>query len=272
MKHQIANIFRATRKFHSLQQVEFAAILGVSQATISKIERANMACELALWFKFLRAFGIIDPYSFLYSGVEFNESQFRFKSLDSETSALAPMYTFFQDSFFQIKHIRPLYDYIYSNHKKKLVIFLKEKNIHPEIFQILNHPISANFVDDFFSLIVSCKISHENLNSLELDFTFSSYNSVRIKDFRELPDALEFFKGILGGVDFNLDVESAYYDCIFSDKFLIEISKMKNIKTLKAYYVWYPFLFLKFAGFHSLPLPCFVDREESKDWPIKMSS
>ncbi len=122
----LAAIFKATRKFNRLQQTEFAAILEITQGTISKIESGNMHPELGLWFKLLRSFHITAPYCFTYGGLEFTEDAF--KKLNVNGSALLPTFDFSKEQIiFNVKVIRPIFDFLIQNHSKSFEIFLKEK-------------------------------------------------------------------------------------------------------------------------------------------------
>jgi DNA-binding XRE family transcriptional regulator len=165
----IAVLFKSTRKFHRLQQTEFAAILGVTQGTISKIESGSMGPELGLWFKFLRAFDIQDPYCFTYYGLELNESAF--SKLKTEGAALASGFDFSKENYiFSVRKIRPLYDFLIKNHSKSFEVFLKQNGISKEIFYILNHPITIELADTFFSFLADNKINAKSLALLDLSF------------------------------------------------------------------------------------------------------
>ena len=165
----IAALMKATRKFHSLQQTEFAAILGVTQGTISKIESASMGPELILWFKFLKSFNIQDPYCFSYHALEFNQSSF--SNLEKDGSVLAPTFNFSKDDYiFTVKAIRPLFDFVEKNHSKNFDIFLKENKISKELFYISNHPITIEIAHRFFSFLEENKITAKSVSLLDLNF------------------------------------------------------------------------------------------------------
>lgn len=165
----IAALMKATRKFHSLQQTEFAAILGVTQGTISKIESASMGPELVLWFKFLKSFNIQDPYCFSYHALEFSQSSFA--NLERDGSVLAPTFNFSKDNYvFTVKAIRPLFDFALTNHTKNLELFLKENKISKELFYILNHPITTEIAHKFFNFLEENKITSKSVSLLDLNF------------------------------------------------------------------------------------------------------
>lgn len=165
----IAVLFKSTRKFHRLQQTEFSAILGVTQGTISKIEAGSMSPELGLWFKFLRAFNIQDPYCFTYYGLELNESAF--STLKTEGAALASSFDYSKGNYiFSVRQIRPLFDFMMKNHSKTFEAFLKQNGIAKEMFYILNHPITTELADTFFSFLEDNKINSKSVALLDLNF------------------------------------------------------------------------------------------------------
>lgn len=165
----IAVLFKSTRKFHRLQQTEFSAILGVTQGTISKIEAGSMSPELGLWFKFLRAFNIQDPYCFTYYGLELNESAF--STLKTEGAALASGFDYSKGNYiFNVRQVRPLFDFMMKNHSKTFEAFLKENGIAKEMFYILNHPITTELADTFFSFLEDNKINSKSVALLDLSF------------------------------------------------------------------------------------------------------
>lgn len=172
INNSVCVLFKATRKFHRLQQTEFAAILGVTQGTISKIESATMAPDLSLWFNFLKSFDIQDPYCFTYNALELNDSAFN--KLKSEGSNLLPDFDYSKDNYITTsKKIRPLFDFLMANHTKTFDNFLKDNRISKEIFYILNHPLTSDFIDKFFSFLNENKINAKSVSLLNLNFEHS---------------------------------------------------------------------------------------------------
>jgi DNA-binding XRE family transcriptional regulator len=172
INNSVCVLFKATRKFHRLQQTEFAAILGVTQGTISKVEAAVMAPDLSLWFNFLKSFDIQDPYCFTYVALELNDAAFL--KLKTDGSPLLPTFDYKKDNCLcTVKKIRPLYDFLMLNHAKPFENFLKENKISKELFYILNHPLTSEFVDTFFSFLNENKINAKSVSLLNLNFEHS---------------------------------------------------------------------------------------------------
>lgn len=248
----IAALIKATRKFHRLQQTEFSAILGVTQGTISKIEAASMGPELGLWFKFLRAFNIQDPYCFTYYGLEFDQNSFA--NLKTEGSALAPNFDFSKENYiFTIKTIRPLFDLITKNHSKAFDVFLKENKIAQELFFILNHPVTTEIADKFFAFLEANKINAKSVALLDLNFEYALGRDMKDISSSESSDdlfniinnntdsSLEYeFSGVKGEYFINLKNQNnaqikniGQSELIMNYNFLYPYHVMKSIKNFK---------------------------------------
>lgn len=131
-----------------------------------------MSPELGLWFRFLRAFNIQDPYCFTYYGLELSESAFQ--NLKTEGASLAPGFDYSKGNYiFNVRKIRPLYDFLVKNHSKAFEVFLKANGITKEIFYILNHPITTELADTFFSFLDDNKINAKSAAHLDLSFDYS---------------------------------------------------------------------------------------------------
>lgn len=154
-------IILATRKYHKLHQGDFAAILGITQGTISKFENQLMAVELSVWFKFVKTFNIKDPACFIDMQLEYNGKVF--DSLRTEGSSLAPKFDFKNAEYVcTIQTLWPIFEHIEKNNA--IEDFFKFHKIQPEIFTIKNHPLPKDFVEAFFSYLKEIKISDEALS------------------------------------------------------------------------------------------------------------
>ena len=170
--NNLSTLFKATRKFNGLLQSEFAAILGTTQGTISKIESGNMAPDLDIWFQFLKSFNVVDPYCFLYGGIEFKKEVYDIFMLSG--SKLAPNCDFINnDSVTTIKKIRPLYDFLLLKNKKNMSTLFKDLKVQGEIFSILNHPLTLDFLNTFFLFLDKNKINSKSFTLLNFNFSAS---------------------------------------------------------------------------------------------------
>lgn len=243
----IAALVKATRKFHRLQQTEFSAILGVTQGTISKIEAASMGPELGLWFKFLRAFNIQDPYCFTYYGLEFEKSSFA--NLESEGSALAPNFKFEKDNIiFTVRTIRPLFDYLVKNHVRALDEFLKENKIAKEFFFILNHPVTIEIAEKFFIFLEENKINAKSMALLDLNFEYALGRQMR--DISSTESSYDLFSiinnNLFNGLEYELSGAKGEYfinlktptlcksELVMNYNFLYPYHVMKSLKDFKS--------------------------------------
>lgn len=266
INNSIAILFKSTRRFHRLQQTEFSAILGVTQGTISKIEAGSMSPELGLWFKFLRAFNIQDPYCFTYYGVEFQESAFA--NLRTEGSSLAPNFNFQNGNYIlNSRKLRPLFDFLKENHTKTFENFLKDNKIGKEIFYILNHPITTEFAEKFFLFLEENKINAKSVAMLDLNFDHALG-----RQMKDLSDSTKIFSIINNDSDTFLDYE-------LSDnkgEYFINLKK-KNQPVLKSleksdlvmnYNLLYPYHVMKAAKAISGSTPVIHEVKKDQRWQV----
>ena len=265
----IAVLFKSTRKFHRLQQTEFSAILGVTQGTISKIEASSMSPELGLWFRFLKAFNIQDPYCFTYYGVEFDEGAFDI--LKTNGSSLAPSFDFKKGEYvFTVRKIRPLYDFLMKNHSKTFEVFLKAKGINKEIFYILNHPLTAELANTFFSFMEENKINEKSVALLDLNFDYSlgrqmkdlaaseTLDSVISIINHEADQILEYeFTGVKGEYYINLKNPGK-----------TSIESMSNSNLIMNYSFLYPYHIMKSTKGVKMNAPKIHEVKKDQRWQV----
>lgn len=258
----IAVLFKSTRKFSRLQQTEFAALLGVTQGTISKIEASSMSPELGLWFKFLRAFNVQDPYCFTYYGVEFDETLFQ--SLKTSGSALATAYDFKKSSYiFNVKKIRPLFDFLMKNHTKNFEAYLKAKGINKEIFYILNHPLTKELVETFFLFFEAIKINEKSLSLLDLSFS----NSLG-RQMKELTSA-ESHEEIIKIINTDLDLLVSYESSTKKGEYFINIKDSAALAGLVLNYeLLYPYHIIKSLKGVSTTPPKITEVKKDQRWQV----
>ncbi len=270
INNSIAVLFKATRRFHRLQQTEFSAILGVTQGTISKIEAGSMSPELGLWFKFLRAFNIQDPYCFTYYGVEFNESAFQ--NLKTEGSALAPNFDFKKGNYiFNSRKLRPLYDFLVKNHSKTFETFLKDNKIGKEIFYILNHPITTEFADKFFSFLEENKINAKSVALLDLSFEHALGRQIK-----ELSDSSNIFSVINEDNDTFLDYElsdtKGEYFINLKKKNLPFVKSLEKSDLVMNYNLLYPYHVMKSTKAIKGSTPVIHEVKKDQRWQVTYAS
>ncbi|AUN98311.1 XRE family transcriptional regulator [Bacteriovorax stolpii] len=266
--YSIAALFKSTRKFHRLQQTEFSAILGVTQGTISKIEAAAMSPELGLWFRFLRAFNIQDPYCFTYSGVEFDEAAFQ--KLKTEGSSLAPGFDFSKNNYiFNVRKIRPLYDFLMKNHSKSFESFLKDNKISKEIFFILNHPLTTEFADTFFSFLEENKINAKSVALLDLNFEHALGR--QMKDLMALDSSDGIFSIINNDNDNILEYEfgnKGEYFINLKKKNLPFVKSLEKSDLVMNYNFLYPYHIMKATKNVKVSAPQITEVKKDQRWQV----
>lgn len=267
----IATLFKATRKFHKLHQTEFSAILGVTQGTISKIESALMSPELGLWFRFLKAFNILDPYCFTYEGVEFSDSAF--KTLKNEGSVLAPKFNFKDGPYiFTVQKVRPLFDFMVKNHQKTFETFLKDNKISKEIFYILNHPLPCDFVDAFFALLDDLKINEKSLALLDLNF--NSALGRHMDNLIQSGNNEDFFSIINSDKNNMFEYEvghnkGEYIININKNSNVIPLQSMKKADVIVNYNLLYPYHVMKSTQNLKTTMPSIHETIQNEQWQVQ---
>ncbi len=268
----VSVLFKATRKFYRLQQTEFATILGVTQGTISKVESALMSPDLHLWFNYLKAFSIKDPYCFTYTALELSDEAF--KNLKTEGSALAPAIRFDKGVYlFEIREIRPLFDFLNTNHRMAFDNFLKDNKISKSIFYILNHPLNTEFIDKFFSFLTSIKINEKPVLHLNLNFE----NSLGIGQHNVNTDtsAIEYLSLLSHSSGKNAlyefkGTEGEYFINI-SEKSFEAMKHLEHLDLIMKYTFLYPYLLLKSNKKVDVSIPQIQEIKKNK-WKVTYAS
>lgn len=269
----VCNLFKATRKFHKLQQTEFAAILGVTQGTVSKVESASMAPDLNLWFKFLKSFDIQDPYCFTYNALELNDSAFT--KLKTDGSPLLPKFDYKKDNCItSVKTIRPLYDFLISNHTKTFESFLKDNKISNELFYILNHPLTSEFIDMFFSFLNDNKINEKSFSLLNLNFDHSlGREKQELSSMESSSDVFSILnRNHQAIIAYEYDGKTGEYFINLNKKGLQLISPLLNSHLILSYNFLYPFHVLKSTKNISSSIPQILEVKKDQRWKVTYAS
>lgn len=273
INNSVCVLFRATRKFHKLQQTEFAAILGVTQGTISKVEAASMAPDISLWFNFLKAFNIQDPYCFTYCALELNESAFQ--TLKTEGSLLTPKFEYTDENcIFTVKKIRPLYDFLMLNHAKHFENFLKDFKISKEIFYILNHPLTSEFIDTFFSFLNEHKINAKSVSLLNLNFEHSlGREQQELASSGSSNDIFSILNRDGDSIlDYEFDGKNGEYFINLNKKGHQLIKPLENSELIMNYNLLYPFHVLKSIKNIKGPTPHIHEVKKDQRWKVTYAS
>lgn len=269
----IANIFKATRKFNGLRQAEFSAVLGVTQGTVSKIEAGNMPPDLGLWFKLLKIFHITDPYCFTYGGVEYREDVFQSLKLDG--AHLLPMFNFSKEkTIFNVRQIRPIFDFLIKNHSQVFEEFLKKFKIDIGVFYILNHPLTFNFADAFFSFLLEHKINEKSVALLKLSFncTYNIESDSLLKSHSP-----ELFFDVLNKesnalVRYKINESLKSYTVSLNKKNQALLDSMATKDLVLNYSLLYPYHFLKSTRQCKTSPPIITEVKKNLEWQITYAS
>ncbi|MBY0415436.1 MAG: helix-turn-helix domain-containing protein [Bdellovibrionales bacterium] len=268
----IAVLFKSTRKFHRLQQTEFSAILGVTQGTISKIESSSMSPELGLWFKFLRAFNVQDPYCFTYYGVEYNENTFQ--TLKTQGSSLAPKIDFKKDNYiFNIARIRPLFDFLMKNYSRAFEAYLKESGISKEIFYILNHPVTSDLADIFFTFMDDHKINAKSVMLLDLNFEHSLGRHIKTHAPTESDNINVIVNDDQNGfMEYELSEDKNEYFINISKENLPLVKALPTSELIMNYNLLYPYHIMKSSKTIKGANPMIQEIKKDQRWQVTYAS
>ncbi|QDK42728.1 hypothetical protein DOM21_14965 [Bacteriovorax stolpii] len=204
----IANIFKAVRNFYGLQQTEFAAVLGVTQGSISKIEASIMKPEMALWFKFTKSFHILDPCCCEYGGVEINLS--KDKNQSSFQSPFVPQIAFdLKKNYVLVKDIKPILDLLKKEAAVQLKLIFEGYKINSRILYIHNHPLPINFVDEVLSCF-NTVVSNQDLEKIDFEFNTSYGYSAQNLKMNNLRDCIQHIEKETKICKFYFDNENLY--------------------------------------------------------------
>jgi len=268
INHTLSAIFRATRKFHSLKQTEFATILGTTQGTVSKIENELLNPELILWFNFLKIFKITSSSCFSQDGAEFIKEVF--KDIEKNGSPLIPKFSFNKGkSIFNIRRIRPFFEIFRNNHAKEFESFLKKHKVDEDIFYILNHPLTFEFVDVFFTFLKECKINEKSMPFLDFNFNFANADQT-VVPFSE--SNMEMFFDDLNSDDsfikYELDLSAKTYRVSVKPEQRVAIDSLASKEFILNYSLLYPYYFLTSNKELATTKPIVREVQKDTEWTV----
>lgn len=164
MKNNSSLILRALRKYFEITQVNFAALIGVSQSALSKIEAGALELSAYQWVVICEKFKI-DPKSLFTGKIEqLGDSKVSLNDTFSVGSFKIPR----QYSYLTGSTVRSAYPLLkYMNLKigeKKSHEFLKHLGFDPDYFIVMNNPLNLIFTQDLMNFLSSEKV----LNAREI--------------------------------------------------------------------------------------------------------
>jgi transcriptional regulator with XRE-family HTH domain len=163
-KFKIAQIFRTTRKLSGLSQKQFAAQLGVTQGTVSKLENATLAPDAALWYLFCIEFGLHADLTYK-SGYLFFSKEVQFKGDEFELGDHS------EGRFFKVKDLIPFFntledfaaiDQFYQE--------LKKSKMDKDVLIIPEYPLPFKVLNTLFNLRIDDLSWDEFINSSAKNF------------------------------------------------------------------------------------------------------
>ncbi len=205
--------------------------------------------------------------------MEFDESAFL--KLKTEGSSLAPGYDFSKNNYIcNVKMIRPLYDFLMKNHSKSFESFLKDNKIGREIFYILNHPLTTEFVDTFFTFLDENKINAKSVALLDLNFEHSLGRQMKELVSSESSD--EIFNIINNDSDSLLEYEftgnKGEYFINLKKKNLPFVKSLEKSDLVMNYNFLYPYHVMKSTKNIKGAMPAIHEVKKDQRWQVTYAS
>lgn len=155
---KFASIFKTTRKLFKLNQSEFARKLGITQGTVSKLEKGLLGPDAALWYAFCMEFGLYADATYR-SGYLFFKEEVDFKGDEFK------MGKFHQERLIKVKEITPL---LHSMNEYQILDnfydVLKNKGIEREALIVPEYEVPFEVLKTALDVAYSVKSSKILMN------------------------------------------------------------------------------------------------------------
>lgn len=153
MDIHLSKIVRTIRKVHKINQKDFANIIDISQGSVSKVESGQLELNLKPFLKLLQYFQI--DLEALHSGylemdllIDIEKTKYKLPAIYRESMK------------YSARHIAMMTKSADLNNEEFGTI-MKELGVDPDIFTILNTPVSEQLLNDFAQ-----KISGKGFNKI----------------------------------------------------------------------------------------------------------
>jgi hypothetical protein len=205
----------------------------------------------------------------MYGGVEFKKESFDI--LKVNPSNLAPRFDFQSNEWVTtVKKIRPVYDYLKTKDKKSLKKFLSENKVKEEIFTILNHPLTKEFVEEFFLCLDDTKLNAKSFALLDFDFN----HSFGVEKEKIISNKID--DGFYQTINDSVDDFFSYQVGKNANEYIVSINK-KNLAKMKSkteddlylgYNLLYPFLAMKSLKSMKISAPKICELKDGASWSV----
>jgi len=152
---KFATIFKTTRKLFKLNQSEFAQKLGITQGTVSKLEKGLLGPDAALWYAFCMEFGLYADATYR-SGYLFFKEEMNFKGDEFK------MGKFQQERLIKVKEITP---FLHSMNEYQILDDfyerLKSKGIEREALLVPEYGVPFEVLKT--ALDVACSVKNSKI-------------------------------------------------------------------------------------------------------------
>lgn len=165
--------------------------------------------------------------------------------------------------------MEPFFDILRNNHTKELEAFLKKHKIDKDIFYILNHPLTFEFVDVFFTFLKECKINEKSMPFLDFNFNFANAEQT-VVPFSE--NNLEmFFHGLNTNesfIKYELDTASRAYTVSLKPEQRMAMDSLASKEFILNYTLLYPYYFLASNNEFAASKPVVREVQKDIEWTV----
>lgn len=211
MENHTGKILRAIRKYYGIYQIPFAEIIGVRQATLSRIESGKLELSAHQWVNLVTKY-YLDAKCLTSGKIELLEPI----KIDVHNDDIYGNFKV-PSNYMNLRGstVRTVYPFIKFMEAKIGITatneFLKAQGIDPDYFVIQNLPININIIDDIFQHLVkrglvSIKKYNEILNTVPVSNTHSLFlNGISGSD-----DPDKSFKKFTRFINQSYEINSKY--------------------------------------------------------------
>ncbi len=213
---QISQIMRTARKLKGITQIEASKTLGITQGTLSKLEKGDLVISTPLWFEFCelmkissRSFllGYIDTP--LPESIDLNEELY-----PDNTFGLPKRYSYSKGS--TVRSLRGLSKYAHDAWGvKKFEAYLETKKVDSDFLFVLPNQINLQFTYDLITTLRETgDLNKESLKTIEFPYSDAAFHGQVGSLLEESKSPKELLKQLIRNMDryqinFNYSMESS---------------------------------------------------------------